>query len=86
MPPYALRFSKRVEKELGALPLEIRERLVRAAESLPVDPRPSGCKKIVGEERAYRIRVGNYRMVYEVHDGELVILVVRAGHRRDVYR
>jgi len=49
------------------------------------DPRPHGSKKIVGEQTAWRIRIGDYRVIYEIFDGELVVSVVRAGHRRDVY-
>lgn len=49
------------------------------------DPRPTGAKKLVGEHTAWRIRVGDYRVIYDVFDGELVVTVVRAAHRREVY-
>jgi len=45
-----------------------------------------GCKRLTAADRLYRVRVGDYRIVYEVRDGQLVVLVVRVGHRRDVYR
>ena len=49
-------------------------------------PRPSGCKKLSATENAYRIRVGDYRVLYEIQDRRLVVLVVRVAHRREVYR
>jgi mRNA interferase RelE/StbE len=55
-------------------------------ESLESDPRPSGCKKLVGSEHTYRIRIGDYRVVYELRDDKLIVLDVRVRHRRDVYR
>ncbi|MEM7699015.1 MAG: type II toxin-antitoxin system RelE/ParE family toxin [Verrucomicrobiota bacterium] len=61
-------------------------RIIEAVELLADDPRPDGCTKLTGSERAYRIRVGNYRVIYEVFDDTVLIEVVRVGHRRDVYR
>ena len=55
-------------------------------ESLDSDARPSGCKKLVGSDHTYRIRIGDYRVVYDIHDDKLIVLVVRVRHRRDVYR
>lgn len=57
-----------------------------AIESLESDPRPVGCKKLVGSDHTYRLRIGDYRVVYEIQDDILVILVVRIRHRGDVYR
>jgi len=50
------------------------------------DPRPHGVEKMSGERNAYRIRVGDYRIIYEIHDAVLIVVVVRVGHRRAVYR
>ena len=61
-------------------------RLDRAILGLAATPRPHGSAKIHGEERQYRIRAGAYRIVYEVYDEALVVVVVRIGHRREVYR
>ncbi len=67
------------------MPEPIRGRTLVAIRALAADPRPQGCKKLTGAE-LYRLRVGNYRILYEIDDDQLFILVIRAGHRRDVYR
>jgi mRNA interferase RelE/StbE len=60
---------------------------VAAIDALADDPRPSGCKKLTGGADRYRIRAaGAYRIVYELHDDRLIVIVIRIGHRRDVYR
>ena len=76
----------RAEKELAALPRDAQKRIVRAIEALADDPRPAGCVVLRGGEGLLRIRVGMYRVVYLVEDDRLVVLVVRIGHRREVYR
>ena len=63
-----------------------RQRIVAGIRSLGDDPRPTGCEKLAGEGDRYRIRVGRYRVIYSVRDPELLVVVVRVGHRRDVYR
>jgi len=63
-----------------------RKRIVTHVRSLARDPRPFGSEKLAGKGDLYRIRVGRYRVVYSVGDAELVVLVVRVGHRKDVYR
>ncbi len=68
------------------LPARARVRLVAAIDALGDNPRPDGCKKVAGVEHLYRARVGDYRIVYEVHDEVLHVLVIRVGHRSDVYR
>lgn len=74
-------------KELLAVPTKKdRQRLVRRIELLGEDPRPAGCQKLAGGGDRYRVRQGQYRIVYEIRDAELVVLLVRLGHRRDVYR
>ena len=72
-------------KEIKALPKQDRRRIVAKITSLSDDPRPPGCEKLSGYDQ-YRIRQGNYRILYEIHDFELVVLIVKVGHRRDVYR
>jgi mRNA interferase RelE/StbE len=69
-----------------ALPQGTQERLLVAIEGLENEPRPSGCKKLEGALGAYRVRVGDFRIIYQVRDGELVVLVLKIGNRRDVYR
>ena len=63
-----------------------RQRIVAGIRLLADDPRPPGCEKLAGEGDRYRIRVGRYRVIYSVGDGELLVVVVRLGHRKDVYR
>jgi mRNA interferase RelE/StbE len=63
-----------------------RQRIVAGIRSLADDQRPAGCEKLAGEGDRYRIRVGRYRVIYSVGDEELLVVVVRAGYRKDVYR
>lgn len=83
---YKLVWKRSALKELRALPRQAVAALVDLAESLASDPRPPGCRKLTGSERTYRLRAGDYRLVYEVFDDRLVIQVVRAAHRSDAYR
>jgi mRNA interferase RelE/StbE len=62
-----------------------RRRIVARIQGLADDPRPPGCEKLSGEPDRYRVRVGRYRIVYSIGDAELVVVVVRVGHRKDVY-
>lgn len=61
-------------------------RIVHVIEGLSGNPRPPGAKKLVGLDHLFRVRVGDYRIVYQIQDDKLLVLVVRIGHRRDVYR
>ena len=71
---------------LAGLERRDQQRIRAAIELLAENPRPPACVAMVGEQDVYRVRVGDYRIVYEVVDDVLVILVVRIGHRREVYR
>jgi mRNA interferase RelE/StbE len=71
---------------LLALPQAAQARIASAIDALAGDPRPSGVTKLRGPEGFYRIRVGDYRVVYAIEDDVLLVLVVRVGHRREVYR
>lgn len=78
--------ARRAVKSLARLP-RIEQQRVRAAIDLLADePRPPGCAALVGEESVYRVRVGDYRIVYEVIDARLLVHVVRVAHRREAYR
>ena len=83
---YRLRLTTAAEKELDSLPTKAVDRIILAIRDLAAEPRPHGCKKLVGKKNTYRIRVRDYRVIYEVHDKEVVILVVRIGHRKDAYQ
>lgn len=83
---YRVELARRAVKALSALPRREQQRIRAAIDLLADNPRPPGCAAMAGEARAYRVRVGQYRIIYEVFDDRLVIQVVRVGHRREVYR
>lgn len=83
---YTVEFSRAADREFRKLPLQVQLRLRPRIDSLSRNPRPPDSKKLAGSQTAWRIRVGNYRVVYEIHDQILFILVVRVAHRREVYR
>jgi mRNA interferase RelE/StbE len=85
MASYELVFKRSVAKDLRELPKADVKRILQRIRSLADDPRPPGCENLSGQER-YRIRQGAYRIVYEIDDHVLIVLVVKVGHRRDVYR
>ena len=85
--PYALRIKASAAKELEAIDgASTRHRIVEVVQSLAADPRPTGCKKLAGRDAAYRLRVGDYRVVYTVSDREVVVEIIKVGHRREVSR
>jgi mRNA interferase RelE/StbE len=84
--PYRVEIARRAAKALSALPHKERLRIRVAVDLLAVDPRPPRCVAMAGEHSTYRVRVGDYRIVYEVLDARLIVQVVRVGHRREVYR
>ncbi len=84
--PYQIIIRPTAEKSLDKIPLPARRRIADALEALRGDPRPAGVVKLTGDENLWRIRVGNYRVVYEIHDDRLIVLVLRVAHRKDVYR
>lgn len=86
MPAYRIEFAPTAKRQFDRLSRDLKERLRPHIDALAADPRPSGVRKLAGSEGLYRIRVGDYRVIYEVRDDELLVLVVRVGHRRDVYR
>ncbi len=85
MASYSLVIRRSAGKEIEALPTPDRRRVVTRIQALATDPRPVGCEKLSGEEK-YRLRQGDYRILYEITDRELIVTVVKVGNRRDVYR
>jgi len=83
---YQLQLLPTAQRELLKLPAKIRVRVADAIRSLQANPRPAGCKKLAGNANYYRIRVGDYRVLYEIRDRVLLVLVIKVGHRREVYR
>ena len=82
---YQVILPKSVRKELDRLPDDIVERIMTRLAGLETNPRPAAVKKLKGRD-AWRIRVGDYRVIYEIHDRVLQILVITVGHRRGIYR
>ncbi len=82
---YTIVFAKSAAKEVYALPSKAVLKVVEAIETLAVDPRPNGVKKLVGSKNLWRIRVGDYRVVYSIDDVILVVDVRKVGHRKEVY-
>ncbi len=85
MASYRLTFKKSVTKDFRSISKNDVARILKRIEALTDDPRPVGSEKLSGQER-FRVRQGVYRIIYEIRDEELVIIVVKVGHRRDVYR
>ena len=85
MANYRLWIKASAAKELESLPRKDRQRVADRIRSLSVNPRPTGSEKLTDADR-YRLRQGDYRILYEIHDREVVVLVVKIGNRRDVYR
>jgi mRNA interferase RelE/StbE len=85
MEKYKLVFKQSVSKDLRALPKRDIARILKFIQALAREPRPQGCEKLSGQDR-YRVRQGVYRIIYEIHDEVLTVVVVKIGHRREVYR
>jgi mRNA interferase RelE/StbE len=83
---YTVHFKPSAERRLRRLPLSVQRRIVGEAAALGKNPRPAGVVKLAGDDNLWRIRVGDYRVVYEIHDDRLIVLVLRVAHRKDVYR
>lgn len=83
---YTVRYDPRALKELGKLDKTVPRRIVAAVDALRSNPRPSGCRALSGYPGLWRIRVGNYRIIYTIKDTELVVLVLRVAHRSTAYR
>jgi mRNA interferase RelE/StbE len=85
MAVYKLFFKKSVQKDFDTIPKKDLKRILSRIKTLAENPRPSGCEKLTGQER-YRLRQGQYRIVYSIQDDELTVWIVKVGHRKDIYR
>ena len=85
MASYKLQIKPSAAKELEGLPPKERRRIVSRIRKLAMDPRPSGSEKLSGHQ-LYRVRQGSYRILYAIEDAQLSLVVIKIGHRRDVYR
>jgi mRNA interferase RelE/StbE len=82
---YEIRFKPSAAKEFAKLAKDVRERIAPRVDALAVNPRPPGAEKLKGEA-AWRIRVGDHRIVYAIEDRVLLVLVLHAGNRREIYK
>lgn len=86
MSQYKIEFLKTAEKEFYKLPKEIQKRIANKLESLRINPYPSDVKALKNGEGRLRVRVGDYRMIYRVENDRLVILIIKVGHRKNIYQ
>ena len=85
--PYSVRISPAADREIRKLDRPIQSRILKRLDGLMMDPRPNGVEKLVGSDvPRYRVRVGDYRIVYRIDDQVLTVLVLKVGHRKEIYR
>jgi mRNA interferase RelE/StbE len=82
---YNVLIQRSAQKDLSKIPLRYRDRIIQAIRDLENNPRPTGSIKLTGRN-AWRIHIGDYRVIYEIYDDRLIIIVISIGHRREVYR
>lgn len=85
MSNYEVRLVQSVVKKLSKLPVDIENRIFDSIKTLQYNPRPLSCKKLKGLD-GYRIRIGDYRIIYQIKDNFVIIIVLDIGHRRDIYQ
>lgn len=85
MTRYKVVYKSSISKDLRLIPEIDRDRIIVRVEALAINPRPPGCEKLTTQSR-YRIRQGDYRIIYEIHDDKLIVWIIKIAHRRDVYK
>ena len=83
---YRIEWTRSAAKELRKLPRQMIPKIVAAVDNLTSNPYPQGVRKLVGTENSYRIRVGDYRILYNIIENRLIVEIIRVGHRKDVYK
>ena len=86
MAKYRIEISATAERQLKKIRREDKVRILRSISLLAGDPRPSGCRKMSGYDDIYRLRIGDYRVIYEVDGRRIIVVILKIGHRREVYR
>ncbi|MDE0830157.1 MAG: type II toxin-antitoxin system RelE/ParE family toxin [Vicinamibacterales bacterium] len=86
MTRYSVQITRTAERALKKLPQNDRHRVARTVAMLAIDPRPRGARKLSGHDDVFRVRTGRYRLLYSIEDKRLIVLVLKIGHRKDVYR
>ena len=86
MASYSVELTRTAEKQLRRIAKRHRNRLVEAIHDLVDRPRPHGARKLQGYDDVYRIRVGQYRVVYEILEDRVIVIVLKLGHRKDIYK
>lgn len=83
---YKIEWRRSTKKDLRQIPPQQVRRIIDAVNALAQDPRPQQSAKLSGSERTYRIRVGDYRVIYEIFDDRIIVEILKVGHRKDVYK
>lgn len=86
MANYKIEITETAEKSLKKIPKKDIQKIVEAIQILAISPFPEGCRKLKGEEDVYRVRQGSYRIIYEVIENKIIVLVFKIGHRKDIYK
>ena len=83
---YQVLIARSAEKQLNKLPPQFQRKVAAVIMSLSIEPRPYGSKKLTGTAGSYRVRVGEYRVIYDIYERTVVVSVLKIGHRKDIYR
>ncbi|MBT4879846.1 MAG: type II toxin-antitoxin system RelE/ParE family toxin [Alphaproteobacteria bacterium] len=83
---YEVVIGPRVRKSFKAIPRKCQTLILLKLNKLKENPRPSGCKKLKPQEDLYRIRIGEYRVIYEIKDSKLIVIIVKIGNRKNIYK
>jgi mRNA interferase RelE/StbE len=86
MARYRIEVSATAERQIRKLPRADQIRVIRVIQALATDPRPAGCRKLSGHDDVFRVRIGRYRILYSIEDRRVVIVVLKVGDRKDIYR
>lgn len=83
---FTVKIANKAQKELKKVSPPYQQKIIKAVKELALNPMPIGVKKLKGRPNEYRVRVADYRIIYEIHDSEMIILVVKVGHRKAIYK